>query len=1301
MCILLASLPTSMAEQITKPTYQYVKIFVDPFYLEEMQGNIDHVFTLDFYPPNDVGSVTSTILTFHVLDNPSIRYYLWVNDQTCNPSSYYLSTSFANAEEHTIAFDCSNVITKEGTYTIKLQPDEDTGTTRGWADITYTNQEEQSLNIFGTEYRTEDNNAKVFLQLLDSARHPIENASCYATIYYPNTTVWIDRSLMNYVDEGLHHLDVSLGTTFGVYMVSAFCDTPSTTNVSINDNIESGTFSGGSGWDGAWTGTGEIKSDKSPFGIYHLKFDDNEYLERNFTLDQCDIGYLTFYAKAEDFGNIKEYCTWSYFNGSTYIPLLNITDGFHDDETYRYYSYDICQYNFTGNQSFIMEKSEDGKDCWTDNIDIQIQNYFNESTYERIRGSGEIHVNDWFNNYTQHIANEVWTWENRTLTDFNFTVNATVDLGGISAEIDNLLKSMENANSSLHSSIEGLNLSIQLSIDGLESDLLSVNNTLLSVNQTLYDYISLVPEMVWLFQHRNITSFEFDVINEPLVAEYVWNYTSRELTVTFNNLSADEVWNYNNRNITYFPDLVDEDQIADTVWNYENRNLTYINFSEVLTSINSIPEDVWNYTTRTLTGFSFLVDLTTESIADIWSYSERNLTYYEVTQIDEENIARYVWNSTTRELTQSFSNITPEEVWIYANRNLTYYPDPVDYNLVQQYVWNATTRELTQIFNDITAEEVWSYLNRNLTYYEVTDVEYDLISDYVWNETDRQLTSFNFDVVDEETIAGYVWNDTTRTLTVTFNNLSASDVWSYANRNITYYPDLVNESAVAEAVWSYLDRTLTVEFSNLTADDVWLYANRNLTYYEVTQIDYELLSDYVWNETDRQLTAFNFDVVDEELISDYNWNASTRTLTVEFSNITSDEIWNYANRNLTDFGFDVVNESEIADSVWNYFNRTLTDFGFTVNATVDLSGIPSDVWSYFNRTLSDFGFDVVNESEVAQSVWEYTDRQLTVTFSNITADEIWAYANRNLTSFDFDVVDEELIANYVWNDTTRTLTVTYTNITEGDIWNYTTRTLTEFPTINATLVDFPFDVVDEALVSDYVWNNTVRELTVEFSNLTAQQVWEYVNRSLTEFNFVVDANISTTDVADAVWNYANRNLTYIDFSSVLTAINQIPDLTWTYSNRNITDFTFDVVDENLVAEYVWNYSNRESNATNINFSEVIIQINGIKDDVWNYENRNLTHYPTVNASLVSFPFDVVNESEVAMFVWDYHSRTLTEFNFTVDTTINLSELENITAIIDPATIWAYENRSLTDFCDGEDSVGRCVWEFFWRAGSVK
>jgi hypothetical protein len=74
-------------------------------------------------------------------------------------------------------------------------------------------------------------------------------------------------------------------------------------------------------------------------------------------------------------------------------------------------------------------------------------------------------------------------------------------------------------------------------------------------------------------------------------------------------------------------------------------------------------------------------------------------------------------------------------------------------------------------------------------------------------------------------------------------------------------------------------------------------------------------------------------------------------------------------------------------------------------------------------------------------------------------------------------------------------------------------------------------------------------------------VWTYSDRTLTGFNFTVNATINNTLVADAVWTYPNRTLTYINFSTASSdfwsyvgvinpsILSQMSNSTWSYVAR--------------------------------------------------------------------------------------------------------------------------------------------------------
>lgn len=93
--------------------------------------------------------------------------------------------------------------------------------------------------------------------------------------------------------------------------------------------------------------------------------------------------------------------------------------------------------------------------------------------------------------------------------------------------------------------------------------------------------------------------------------------------------------------------------------------------------------------------------------------------------------------------------------------------------------------------------------------------------------------------------------------------------------------------------------------------------------------------------------------------------------------------------------------------------------------------------------------------------------------------------------------DLDEISTSVWSNATRTLTSFGTLV--SDIWNNGTRSLTTFGT----------------LVAD-IWSYVTRTLTSGGAGLTAQEVWEYSVRELTQ--------AVTINVGD-VWNYPRRTLT--------------------------------------------------------------------------------------------------------------------------------------------------------------------------------
>jgi hypothetical protein len=99
-----------------------------------------------------------------------------------------------------------------------------------------------SMKFFGTEYTAEEP-ATIWLQLLRNYQ-PLNNATCYITAYQPNKTIFLNKTLMNYLDgsDGVYYYDLTAPSILGVYMLSANCKIPSDAFIDdfLNfDNLES------------------------------------------------------------------------------------------------------------------------------------------------------------------------------------------------------------------------------------------------------------------------------------------------------------------------------------------------------------------------------------------------------------------------------------------------------------------------------------------------------------------------------------------------------------------------------------------------------------------------------------------------------------------------------------------------------------------------------------------------------------------------------------------------------------------------------------------------------------------------------------------------------------------------------------------------------------------------------------------------------------------------------------------------------------------------------------------------------
>jgi hypothetical protein len=84
--------------------------------------------------------------------------------------------------------------------------------------------------VFGAKGFTEyspGSPGKVFVQVLDNFFSPVNNAICRLTVYYPNTTKFVDNVLMIPFENGLYYWDFVAPDVEGVYMTTVSCTYPS------------------------------------------------------------------------------------------------------------------------------------------------------------------------------------------------------------------------------------------------------------------------------------------------------------------------------------------------------------------------------------------------------------------------------------------------------------------------------------------------------------------------------------------------------------------------------------------------------------------------------------------------------------------------------------------------------------------------------------------------------------------------------------------------------------------------------------------------------------------------------------------------------------------------------------------------------------------------------------------------------------------------------------------------------------------------------------------------------------------
>lgn len=695
LVLLVLLLLVSLSVHATQPTQQYNKILLTPFYRSNLTNGVNTSSTVIVNPPDGITSVLSAIINYDVWITPTVTFNAWVNGTACNNPTYTISTTFSGAGRAVATFDCTNVIKNPGTYNITLKPTgANTGAVTAWLDFTYMNAPTGEVRVHGTEYVPGDN-GKMFLQFLDANYNPVNNSECFIQVWYPNDTIvpglnYTIMSHLNNLEEGIFYKNFIIPNVTGVYPASAKCFLPLTfnniivTNYTL-DGFETGNFSGGVNWSVCQPGAlnctnGWDVEDTVPLatiitnasadgpchsGAYCARYTGSYgFIERGVqTPEGTSAANITFWFKFKGF-QTNEYAEFWVFDGNwhllerignaaqyggytnnvwyRHVHLINSTS-FHLD-TFLLGFYATSQ---TPSTNDLMLVDDVTVDLVFPNITLS-----NATAYQVLRGAGEVHVSNFYNNLftnlTTAIATTVWDYNPRNLTSTEDVTNYTLiglsvwnstgitiyndtwnsilqNTVTINATLTNITTTLTNLSMTLQAILAlelnetSINLTnITLALTNLQNSVNQVNTTVNGINTTTTTTLLLAQNLTTAISNlqSDVTSIQTDVTN---------------IQTTVNTIKA---------NVTYLISL--------------ELNETSVNLTSITNSLNNIQNSINILNTTTNSVLS--------NLALSISYNDANFTYI-INQLNGfnsilANLSMNITGSITGNLTELNNSIS-------------------------------------------------------------------------------------------------------------------------------------------------------------------------------------------------------------------------------------------------------------------------------------------------------------------------------------------------------------------------------------------------------------------------------------------------------------------------------------------------------------------------------------------------------------------------------------------------------------------------------------------------------------------
>lgn len=733
---------TSAAE----PTYQYVKQYMDPLYRQSMEGAVQYDYNLHIDTPDGITEVVSAMITMQLWLNPTIEFEVLVDGLHCNNPTYEVHTTYAGAGEGTIYFDCSNIITGEGDYVVSMIPDDSTGASTFWIDLTYSNAPKGTVEVHGTEYAPGDR-AKLWVQLLNSSGDDVIDGACQVDIYTPVNTILIENGAMtNMEHDGIYYYDLIAPQSHGVYPAIAKCyyDVTSTSEyadsftsiVGVPESVD---------YTKTWALDGDEQKLKQLLGSIEFTYDiDNMCGLTTNELLLTGVAVSVNAKWTDSVTNDNIVISVYNFTSSSWINLPNQIIDPNDRLTVSNF---ISTNNIT--RAGLVDGSGTLRVHFNDTLkgvgaDKKIEMDFLEVTCEEfanpewteIKGSSEMHISGEYKWIAQvesgQIFNDSWPGE----FHYNVTLSSRTAQTEENEHIFIELPTPFPCHHVQNLSIDGVNTPFEphdpmnpdtsgCSVEWDQSLNVSTNYDIQIVSESWFKE----KETTWIARAQTeygiISGLCIGLKNLKGLDEYVIPMTSQM------NYSYDADWNacqqyfdqYYHFNNTYFNEFQTPAGIF-TEADMDALNEMWRHLDGVTIDLDSLATAIMN---KIQTSHDYSAIINQSGVDDFWSgYSSSWYNYELLIGLTEGDYIMPV-NET------SISN----SIWNYSDRQLTTFDFTVIVNTtaIANAVWTSPIRTLTGLvgLNATALSDIWSYAIRGLT--EQVDVDWATGSNYVWNDT--------------------------------------------------------------------------------------------------------------------------------------------------------------------------------------------------------------------------------------------------------------------------------------------------------------------------------------------------------------------------------------------------------------------------------------------------------------------------------------------------------------------------------------------------------------------------------------